>query len=155
MILYQKGFDEKDILEFEKKANSIILRFDDVKNPSRFVQLLSNLGYFTITNGNICFATTSLYNFEKTRCILAEAGIDCNFDGDFTISQRCLLAKDKQISLLKTNVMGIINVTPDSFYEGSRVQVDKVTQRALQMIQDGADVIDIGGESTRPFQTRL
>jgi len=150
-ILYQKGFDEKDILEFEKKANSIILRFDDVKNPSRFVQLLSNLGYFTITNGNICFATTSLYNFEKTRCILAEAGIDCNFDGDFTISQRCLLAKNKQISLLKTNVMGIINVTPDSFYEGSRVQVDKVTQRALQMIQDGADVIDIGGESTRPF----
>ncbi len=150
-ILYQKGFDEKDILEFEKEANSIILRFDDVKNPSRFVQLLSNLGYFTISNGSMCFATTSLNSLEKTRCVLAEEGIQCSFDVDLTISQRYLLAKDKKLSLLKTNVMGIINVTPDSFYEGSRVQVEKVTQRALQMIQDGADVLDIGGESTRPF----
>ncbi|ADQ47189.1 dihydropteroate synthase [Caldicellulosiruptor kronotskyensis 2002] len=150
-ILYQKGFDEKEILEFEKKANSIILRFDNIKNPSEFIQFLSNLGYFTISNENICFATTSLYNFEKTRCVLTEEGIECNFDADFTISQRYLLAKDKKLSLLKTNVMGIINVTPDSFYEGSRVQVEKVTQRALQMIQDGADVLDIGGESTRPF----
>jgi len=150
-ILYQKGFDEKDILEFEKKANSIILRFNNVKDPSRLVQFLSNVGYFAISNGNMCFATTSLYNFEKTRCVLAEEGIECSFDTDFTILQRYLLAKDKQISLLKTNVMGIINVTPDSFYENSRVQVDKVTQRALQMIQDGADILDIGGESTRPF----
>ncbi|AEM74700.1 dihydropteroate synthase [Caldicellulosiruptor acetigenus] len=150
-ILYQKGFDEKDILEFEKEANSIILRFDDVKNPSRFIQLLSNLGYFTISNGSMCFATTSLNSLEKTRCVLAEEGIQCSFDVDLTISQRYLLAKDKKLSLLKTNVMGIINVTPDSFYEGSRVQVEKVTQRALQMIQDGADVLDIGGESTRPF----
>lgn len=43
-------------------------------------------------------------------------------------------------------VMGIVNVTPDSFYEGSRGGID----RALQLIDEGADILDIGGESTRP-----
>lgn len=47
-------------------------------------------------------------------------------------------------------VMGIINVTPDSFYASSRVSHDEVSQRALQMLSDGADIIDIGGYSTRP-----
>ena len=43
-------------------------------------------------------------------------------------------------------VMGIVNATPDSFYEGSRGGVE----RALQLIDEGADILDIGGESTRP-----
>ena len=48
-------------------------------------------------------------------------------------------------------VMGIINVTPDSFWSGSRVQ-DKATllERVRLMISQGADAIDIGGCSTRP-----
>ena len=44
-------------------------------------------------------------------------------------------------------VMGIINATPDSFHESSR---KGGVERALEMIQNGADWIDIGGESTRP-----
>jgi dihydropteroate synthase len=48
-------------------------------------------------------------------------------------------------------VMGIVNVTPDSFYGGSRVPLPAdAIERAVQMADDGADVIDIGGESTRP-----
>ena len=48
-------------------------------------------------------------------------------------------------------VMGIINVTPDSFYEKSRMQsVNTAVDTAVKMINDGADFIDIGGESTRP-----
>ena len=43
-------------------------------------------------------------------------------------------------------VMGIVNATPDSFWAGSRGTAD----RALHLIDDGADIIDIGGESTRP-----
>ena len=43
-------------------------------------------------------------------------------------------------------VMGIVNATPDSFYENSRGDFDL----AMQLIEDGADIIDIGGESTRP-----
>ena len=48
-------------------------------------------------------------------------------------------------------VMGIINVTPDSFYSGSRVNDEGLlTERVRQMIADGADVIDVGACSTRP-----
>lgn len=48
-------------------------------------------------------------------------------------------------------VMGILNVTPDSFSDGGRFnRLDKALQHALQMQQQGAEIIDIGGESTRP-----
>lgn len=48
-------------------------------------------------------------------------------------------------------VMGILNLTPDSFSDGSRYDsVDVAVEAALQMEADGADIIDIGGESTRP-----
>ncbi|MBR6003742.1 MAG: dihydropteroate synthase [Lachnospiraceae bacterium] len=50
-----------------------------------------------------------------------------------------------------TYVMGILNVTPDSFYDGGNyTTVDKALFRAEAMIKEGADIIDIGGESTRP-----
>ncbi len=48
-------------------------------------------------------------------------------------------------------VMGVINVTPDSFYSGSRLQyTDEILQKAEQMLNEGAAIIDIGGQSTRP-----
>lgn len=48
-------------------------------------------------------------------------------------------------------VMGILNLTPDSFSDGGQfIEPELAVQRALQMIADGADIIDIGGESTRP-----
>lgn len=47
-------------------------------------------------------------------------------------------------------VMGIVNVTPDSFWAGSRVSPSYGAERALQMIEEGADIVDIGGESSRP-----
>jgi len=51
----------------------------------------------------------------------------------------------------RTLVMGILNVTPDSFSDGGRyLRVAKAVDHAMQMIADGADIIDIGGESTRP-----
>jgi len=51
----------------------------------------------------------------------------------------------------RTLVMGILNVTPDSFSDGGQYfSIDKAIAHAQQMIADGADLIDIGGESTRP-----
>jgi len=51
----------------------------------------------------------------------------------------------------KTYVMGILNVTPDSFSDGGKfLEKPKAIKRAIQMVEDGADIIDIGGESTRP-----
>lgn len=56
----------------------------------------------------------------------------------------------------RTLVMGVLNVTPDSFSDGGKFsETDIAVSHALQMIADGADVIDIGGESTRPGAERI
>lgn len=48
-------------------------------------------------------------------------------------------------------IMGILNVTPDSFWDGGRyTNVSKAVERAEEMLKEGADIIDVGGESTRP-----
>jgi dihydropteroate synthase len=55
------------------------------------------------------------------------------------------------ISLDKTLVMGILNVTPDSFSDGGRFfSLDDALQQAEKLVEEGADIIDVGGESTRP-----
>ncbi|MBA0902740.1 MAG: dihydropteroate synthase [Candidatus Nitrotoga sp.] len=56
-----------------------------------------------------------------------------------------------KLDLSRALVMGIVNVTPDSFYDGGRYsQCDLALIHAHQLIQEGADIIDVGGESTRP-----
>ena len=53
-------------------------------------------------------------------------------------------------------IMGVINVTPDSFFESSRASnLDEILERAIFMSENGADWIDIGGESTRPGATEV
>lgn len=56
----------------------------------------------------------------------------------------------------RTYVMGILNVTPDSFSDGGRHNsLERAVDHALRMIDEGADIIDIGGESTRPNYTMI
>lgn len=56
-----------------------------------------------------------------------------------------------QLDLTRPNVMGIVNVTPDSFSDGGKYSsVERAVEHALQLIAEGADILDIGGESTRP-----
>ncbi|RLF46711.1 MAG: dihydropteroate synthase [Thermoplasmata archaeon] len=51
----------------------------------------------------------------------------------------------------RTLIMGILNVTPDSFYEGGKYSsVESALERAREMVEEGADIIDVGGESSRP-----
>ncbi|MCR5407277.1 MAG: dihydropteroate synthase, partial [Lachnospiraceae bacterium] len=60
----------------------------------------------------------------------------------------------KDLDLNNTHIMGILNVTPDSFSDGgSYINVDAALKHALEMINEGAAIIDIGGESTRPGST--
>lgn len=63
----------------------------------------------------------------------------------------------KQLNLTeRTHIMGILNVTPDSFSDGGdHHTTDQAVHRALQLIEDGADIIDVGGESTRPGHTPI
>jgi dihydropteroate synthase len=67
-----------------------------------------------------------------------------------------LNCKGRVLSLEKPVVMGIINITPDSFYAGSRQQgVDAALKQAEKMIAEGAGILDIGGQSTRPGAERV
>src|ERR1700744_4720795 len=53
-------------------------------------------------------------------------------------------------------IMGVLNVTPDSFPDGGRyLDPEQALDRALEMEAEGADVIDLGGESTRPGATEI
>ncbi|MDY6971914.1 MAG: dihydropteroate synthase [Thermodesulfobacteriota bacterium] len=56
----------------------------------------------------------------------------------------------------RTCIMGILNVTPDSFSDGGRYfRFDKAVEHGLEMAGSGADIIDVGGESTRPYSQRI
>lgn len=67
------------------------------------------------------------------------------------LPKRILKCGEKELDLSKPHIMGILNVTPDSFSDGGRHnQVEDAVAHAVQMMSEGATVIDIGGESTRP-----
>lgn len=56
----------------------------------------------------------------------------------------------------KPIIMGILNITPDSFYKNSRVMdIKEAVNRAIKFIEEGAKIIDIGGQSTRPFSDEI
>ena len=61
-----------------------------------------------------------------------------------------------QLNLNRPHVMGIVNVTPDSFSDGGRyASTALAVEHALKLIDEGADILDIGGESTRPGATAV
>lgn len=62
----------------------------------------------------------------------------------------------RKLTFQKTLVMAILNVTPDSFSDGGKFfSVDDALKRAERLIEEGADILDIGGESTRPNSERV
>ncbi|CAM2904862.1 dihydropteroate synthase [Clostridium sporogenes] len=64
---------------------------------------------------------------------------------------RTILKDGREINYENLKVMGIINCTPDSFYEGSRKNsIEEALKTAEKMLKEGAEILDIGGESTRP-----
>jgi dihydropteroate synthase len=59
-----------------------------------------------------------------------------------------------QLDLSTPRVMGIVNVTPDSFSDGGKFNTThKAVEHAMELVEQGADILDIGGESTRPGAT--
>lgn len=75
-------------------------------------------------------------------------------NGGILVNERSVnMAKNlkQMLQQNRTLIMGILNVTPDSFSDGGKYNtVESAVRRAVQMIEEGADIIDIGGESTRP-----
>lgn len=64
---------------------------------------------------------------------------------------RYINVKGKLLDLSTPRVMGILNITPDSFYKGSRfIEEKEIIEAAVRMTEDGVDILDVGGFSTRP-----
>lgn len=66
------------------------------------------------------------------------------------VTKKTLNCRGQLVDLTQPAVMGILNVTPDSFYADSRVSIENTVETAGKMIADGATFLDIGGYSTRP-----
>ncbi len=66
-----------------------------------------------------------------------------------------LKGQGRELSLKSPKIMGILNITPDSFFSGSRQTIESAVKTAEKMISDGADILDIGGQSTRPGSERV
>jgi len=67
------------------------------------------------------------------------------------VRNRTLKTATRELTLDRTRLMGVLNVTPDSFSDGGRfLGVDAAVTHAAELVDAGADVLDIGGESTRP-----
>ena len=77
--------------------------------------------------------------------LLSEQLTDIN-----TYQLKQIVCANKKISLNKTLVMGIINLSPDSFFKNGIEDISIAVETALHMQKDGADIIDVGAESTRP-----
>jgi len=73
-------------------------------------------------------------------------------DKGMDFSQTCLIScGSKQLDLSQPRIMGILNLTPDSFYAGSRHnKPDELLRKAAEMIDEGASILDLGAASTRP-----
>lgn len=67
------------------------------------------------------------------------------------MSQKFWQCRDRSIDLSSPKIMGIVNVTPDSFSDGGKYYSSvQAIEHGLQLAEEGADILDIGGESTRP-----
>ncbi len=74
-----------------------------------------------------------------------------DFLKDFEIPPQYFLVREKKFELKEIYFVGILNVTPDSFSDGGLFfDKEKAVERGVEMVEEGADIIDIGGQSTRP-----
>lgn len=90
-----------------------------------------------------------IFRWFATLCYLSFKNNEQN--GMFSLN-----CKGRLLIVDKPLVMGIMNITPDSFYSGSRIMsVDDVLHRAEKMLNEGAAILDIGGQSTRPGSEKL
>lgn len=152
------------------KGDFYILKTDPISAPAANIlkqQMLSVGGECAVSRGastcEIEAAPALLSGTKKQFLKLAEslgyqifglntlgAEIRDFFADNFTIAEMQIGSRHFDFRK-KTVLMGVLNITPDSFYDGGKhIQVTAAVEAALRMTAEGADIIDIGGESTRP-----
>ncbi|MCK5088185.1 MAG: dihydropteroate synthase [Melioribacteraceae bacterium] len=133
------------------------------KDTSKILQqLCSDNGDISYTDTNeklsdfLIFGTISSIK-ETAKSIISnwreDAGhkISHVIDSYYEYSKQQLIIGEKKLSLDKCYIMGILNVTPDSFSDGGKyINKDLAVSHGIKMLDDGADIIDIGGQSSRP-----
>jgi len=164
------GADPSSFGIFLEKSEIVPLKFFDLPSPGANIvkQEMLSLGGDAVVHRNVvnCKVERSdiiLLGTRKHYRMLVEKLKQMNYfeldtlrkelkrflsdDGKKSI----LLKNGKTLSFDRTFIMGIINVTPDSFYkESRRMRVDEILKTAERMLKDGADILDVGGMSTRP-----
>src|SRR5690349_3084181 len=108
------------------------------------------------------FSAVELIRVEGHRCTATELvpveGLEGRFDDDMAAQWQALTTPrpplqlgTRTIRLDQPQVMGIVNVTPDSFSDGGRfADANAAAEAGADMARDGAAIVDVGGESTRP-----
>lgn len=118
------------------------------KYPENCFICQNNLGTPVVVCGTL-FQLTELIGFSKT---LKDLTFFKQLESSFnTVKSPSLTVGNEKWDSQSPKVMAILNATPDSFYDGgTNFKLDNYGDVAAKMIEDGADIIDIGGESTRP-----
>ena len=130
-------------------------------NVRKIILLNKEICYYKNINGSDKVDLLVLGNFEVfselSKEILASGNEDLGYrikkllNNFYEYDNRQLPFIEKEIHPNKTKIMGILNVTPDSFSDKGKYQDPvKAVDHALEMIDAGAEIIDVGGESTRP-----
>ena len=115
---------------FEKKDTKVYL----IVTKRQLEKLISRLKEQIPSLQKLAFILEEFLNLEKTPYPIS-------FNG-------------KVLSFEKYVLMGVLNVTPDSFYDGGKyINLDKAIEHAQKLVEEGAQIIDVGGESTRPGAT--
>ncbi len=162
----QIGLDPETMKVFYRKGTNRILKIkslsisaaETIKNLAFSIEADAAISPRNLIADIIIVASLSKYrklieslksNSDELRTIAEK--IDRAFDG-FEKNYFDLHCNSFVIHLgRRTNIMGVLNVTPDSFSDGGKFDtLEKALKRAYQLGEEGSDIIDIGGESTRP-----
>ncbi|MGB9619824.1 MAG: dihydropteroate synthase [Armatimonadota bacterium] len=170
------GPEEEGIRHMLPKARQFLVKLEKVRRPVAHIlkETFLSLGGDVVVNRGLITATVdesdviicaTRKQFERAFPSLAEQGFGCDrlaaeiqtaiarFDGPPSPPE----IREPRLAQLfsaigkRTLIMGILNVTPDSFSDGGLFQdPNAAVAHALRMVEEGADIIDVGGESTRP-----
>jgi len=170
------GPEEEGIQHMLPKARQFLVKLEKVRRPVAHIlkETFLSCGGDAVVNRGIITASVdesdvilcgTRKQFERAFPSLAEQGFGCDrlaaeiraaierFDSPALTPQPSdpPLARMFDAIGKRTLVMGILNVTPDSFSDGGRfIDPKAAVEHALRMVNDGADIVDVGGESTRP-----
>ncbi len=148
----------------EESVPGLIIEFRNVYRElfSDLSQLIKNLDQVKLLqnkdSGNIVLLFRSFSDLYSLRNVLVNLPSNIflpdllmKIDNYLNFNEKEFLLGNRKIKYNEPLIMGILNVTPDSFSDGGKYfNPEFAVEHAIQLIEDGADIIDVGGESTRP-----